>query len=64
MTTRTIKQVLKTFLFWFVCCFTVAAIFGKYEPLPYNTQLIVFWSVVLGSWVVPFIYYRKKNQTV
>lgn len=64
MTTRTIKQVLKTVLFWFISCFTVAAVFGTFNPLPYNLQVITFWLVVLGSWVVPFIYYRKKNQTV
>lgn len=64
MTTRTIKQVLKTVLFWFISCFTVAAIFGMYDPLPKNVQLVIFWTVVFGSWVVPFIYYRKKNQIV
>lgn len=64
MTLKTFKQVLKTVLFWFISCFTVAGIFGLYDPLPYNAQLVIFWLVVLGSWVVPFIYYRKKNQTV
>jgi hypothetical protein len=64
MTTRTIKQVLKTVLFWFLSSFTVAYILGSYDILPQKVGYSIFWLVVFGSWVVPFIYYRKKNQTV